>query len=99
MSLLGCVQSLALLDVFVSAIKGMWSQLRKSVDDITLGAITNILKNRIRTENYHVKSKEWSGRKKYAKCKVRHRSRNLKPMYKVGGKKEDVCKVQSMEVS
>lgn len=32
MSLLGCVQSLVLLDAF----KGMWSQLRKSVDDITL---------------------------------------------------------------
>lgn len=58
------MQSLVLLDAFVSAIKVMWSQLRKSVADVTLGAITNILENRVRTENYHVKSKEWSERKK-----------------------------------
>lgn len=52
MSLLGCVQSPVLLDAFVSAIKGMWSQLRTCVDNITLGTITNILENRVRTENY-----------------------------------------------
>lgn len=42
----------------------MWSQLRKSVDDITLGAIAKILENRITTENYPVKSKQWSEKKK-----------------------------------
>lgn len=44
-----------------------------------------------------IKGMVW--KKKDAKCKARHRSRNLKPIYKVGGKKEDVCKVQSMEIS
>lgn len=78
----------------------MWSQLRKSVDDITLGAIAKILENRITTENYPVKSKQWSEKKKKdAKCKARHKSRNLKPIYKVTGKKEGVWKAQSMEVS
>lgn len=77
----------------------MWSQLRKSVLDITLGAIANILENRIRTENYPVKSKEWSEKKKDAKCKARHKSGSLKLIYKVAGKKEGVWKAQSMEVS
>lgn len=32
--------------------------------DITSGTITNILEKRVRTENYCVKRKEWSERKK-----------------------------------
>lgn len=64
MSLLGSVQGLVLFDAFVHAIKEIRKPLIKSADDINLRAVANILQNRIKIENDHDKSEEWSERKK-----------------------------------
>lgn len=99
MSLLRSVQILVLCDAFVNAIKGIGRSLIKSADNINLRAVANIPENRIKIENYHDKSAEWSETKNIVSLKQDTQAEILSPYTKWQVKKKIFGKHSPWKVS